>query len=377
METRAWSNLSTGLMFRFVWLVPAVALLAVGAEGLVRAIGSRQEVTLTCDSFSRTRPTSARLRVTGCEIDYVHAAFRESNGQITELFFPARPPGNNAAPLVVATTDRSAVDMAQRVIGGGRDATTEQRLTVMHEIADQLQLSIGIDGALRAGLIERVSSRRMLSGLAEALAADAAVVDLHGTPDVLLSALATAAGLALAMVPWLVRKRPKATPVAASEPLAVEPEISAEPPPAITEDTPPVTVETAAPPTSGREEPAVSVMLPRLLLLNVDVLSGPEAVESAPPLGSPSEVRAILCGVIPDLAFGEHTRILERRDRSIRFDLGPHDVIATVVVEVHTEGGMALLKEVLLMTGWRTFAPKTGLFVTIDDLESLAALAHE
>ena len=49
-----------------------------------------------------------------------------------------------------------------------------------------------------------------------------------------------------------------------------------------------------------------------------------------------------------------------------------------------TEGGLryayelvALVKEVLLMTGWRAFAPKTGLFVSADDLEALAALAGE
>ena len=38
---------------------------------------------------------------------------------------------------------------------------------------------------------------------------------------------------------------------------------------------------------------------------------------------------------------------------------------------------MALVKEVILMTGWRAFAPKTGLFVGADDLEALAALAGE
>lgn len=364
-------------MLRFVWLVPAVALLAVGADGLVRAIGSRHENTLTCDLFSRERPTASRVRVTGCEIDYVHAGFRASNGQITELFLPARPPGNNAAPLVVATMDRAALDTAQRVIGSGRDATTEQRLTVMHEIAEQLQLSVAIAGALRVGIIERMRSRRMLAGLTEALAADALVVDLHGTPDVVRPALATAAGLALAILPWLLRKRPeKTTAVEMPEPEVVEPEVPAEPPQVIANPAPPAIVEAATPPTNVRADRALSVMLPRLLLLNVDVLSGPEAVESAPPLGLPSDVRAILCGVIPDLAFGENTRILERPDRSIRFDLGSHDIIATVVVDVHTEGGMALLKEVLLMTGWRTFAPKTGLFVTIEDLESLAALAH-
>lgn len=367
-------------MLRFMWLVPAIGLLAVGADGLVRAASSRDDITLACNEFARARPSSARVHVTGCEIDYVHAAFRESSGRITELFFPARPPGNSAAPFVVATSDPTALEMAQAVMGGGRDATSDQRLTSMHEIADRLQLSATIDGAVRAGIIERVRSRRMLSGLADALAPSAVVVDLHGTPDVLRPALAAAAGLALALIPWWVRPRskpaPTPAPVVESEPIAVEPIAASAPPPVVAEeplpagDTPKPVLAVA------RAAPLLPVMLPRLLLLNVDVLSGPEAVESAPPLGSPSEVRAILCGVIPDLAFGENTRVLQRPDRSIRFDLGPHDVIATVVVEVRSEAGMALLKEVLLRTRWRAFAPKTGLFVSTDDLESLAALAH-
>jgi hypothetical protein len=361
---------------RFIWLVPAIALLAVGADGLVRAATSRDDITVTCNQFARARPASARVRVTGCEIDYVHAAYKESSGQITELFFPARPPGNNAAPFVVATTERTSLETAQGVIGGGRDATSEQRLTVMHEIADRLQLSATIDGVVRAGIVERVRSRRMLAGLAEALAADAVVVDLHGVPDLLQPALAAAAGLVLALVPWLVRTRQKPAPVVEAEPVVVKADGPAEPEPVAAEDPPPAGDKPERVLVVAREERRLSVMLPRLLLLKVDVLSGPEAVESAPPLGSPSEVRSILCGVIPDLAFAEHTRVLERPDRSIRFDLGRHDVIATVVVEVHSEAGMALLKEVLLMTGWRAFAPKTGLFVSTDDLESLAALAH-
>ncbi len=364
-------------MVKLFLLIPAIALLAVGSDGLVRAITSRQDITIICAEFARARPASARVRVTGCEIDYVHAAYRDSSGQINELFFPARPPGNNAAPLVVATTDRTALETAQGVIGGGREATSEQRLTVMHEIADRLQLSAVIEGAVRAGIIERLRSRRMLSGLAEALAADAVVIDLHGVPDVLRPALAAAAGLALGIIPWVVRKRPAPAAVVTSDPAVVEPDLAAEPPTVAGDEEPAPIVEAAAPPpATARDEPAVSIMLPRLLLLNVDVLSGPEAVESAPPLGSPSEVRAILCGVISDLAFGENTRVLERPDGSIRFDLGRHDLIATVVVDVRSEAGMALLKEVVLMTGWRIFAPKTGLFVSTDDLESLAALAH-
>ena len=86
---------------------------------------------------------------------------------------------------------------------------------------------------------------------------------------------------------------------------------------------------------------------------------------------------AILCGVIPDLAVDRIHAVLVRPDGSVRIALGPDDPVATAVVDARGEAGVALVKEVLLMTGWRAFAPKTGLFVSADDLEALAALAGE
>jgi hypothetical protein len=128
-------------------------------------------------------------------------------------------------------------------------------------------------------------------------------------------------------------------------------------------------------------EPAVmeplhqGVKLPSLMLLNLDVMSGPDAIESAPPLGSRAEVIAILCGVIPDLHVDDARRMLARADDSVRLKLGTVEPIATVVAEARGEAGVALVKEILLMTGWRAFAPKTGLFVGVEDLEALGALA--
>jgi hypothetical protein len=51
--------------------------------------------------------------------------------------------------------------------------------------------------------------------------------------------------------------------------------------------------------------------------------------------------------------------------------------VATAIVDARGEAGVALVKEILLMTGWRAFAPKTGLFVTIDELASIGALAAD
>jgi hypothetical protein len=115
--------------------------------------------------------------------------------------------------------------------------------------------------------------------------------------------------------------------------------------------------------------------LPKLLLLNLEVTATPDCVEKAPPLGSRRELIQILSGVITDLDLSPTGYVLTRPDGSLTLDLGPHDPIPTVVVDARGEAGVALVKEVLLMTGWRAFVPKTGLFVTVTDLDAIAALA--
>jgi len=263
----------------------------------------------------------------------------------------------------------------------------------MKRVADYLGVSIAVDGAVRAGWIERLRSRRILSRLSESVASDAVVVDLRATPSIWRPALAFTTGLAILLTVWVLMRRSSLARTGASEGVPVDAGSAAAPgdpgsaEAGIREKTAensasgiamdPEGVRPESDPTPMIDEPRVMVMLPKLLLLNVDVLSGPEAVETAPPLGTRKDVEGILSGVIPDLEFVDGTRVLGRPDGSIRLDLGTADTVATVVVDVHGQAGIALIKELLLMTGWRTFAPKTGLFVTTDDLESLAALATE
>ena len=327
--------------------VPAAALLLLGGEGLYHAFISRQAVAIDCDEFARDRPRSHRLLVTGCEIDYAGAGYRESGDAVQEIYLPARPRGRPVpAPLVVATRDPSALAVFGPVVTHSRTVSPQQSRAAMEKVAGLLQASRAIDGLARAGYVERLRSRRILSGLTAPLAEDAVIVDVRATPDFMRPLFAITAGVLLAMVPFVRRK---ASP---------EPES-------------PGTLPGRVPPTSQGS----GVALPKLLLLSLDVTATPDAVETAPPLGPRTDVIEILTGVIQDLEPDEQKRVLARRDGSLSFDLGSHEPIATVVVDARGEAGVALVKEVLLMTGWRAFAPKTGLFVSVDDLSALGALA--
>ena len=295
-------------MLKLILLVPAAALLLLAGEGIYHAARGRQQVTIACDQFAANR-RSPRVLVSGCEINYAGAGYRESGGQIEELFLPARPAGGLSvpAPIVVATRDPAAIALARTVLGGGRAATSEQSLEAMRRVVAQLQMSNVIGGLVRTGFIERLRSRRILSGLAPPIADDAVIVDLHGAPDFVRPGLALVSGALLALIAlWPLRRVQPAVDVVVPRCRrrrcqSISSPVSTTRIPRSTQLTEQSEVPTLQADASPKTVPA---SLPRLLLLALDASSGPEAIEAAPPLGSRAEVVAILRGVIPDLAVG-------------------------------------------------------------------------
>jgi hypothetical protein len=364
-------------MLKLILLLPAAALLLFAGEGIYYAARGRKAVAVSCATLLGEPSRSPRVLVSGCEIDFAGAGYSESGGQLEELFLPARPAGAAMpAPLVVATRHPEALALAGSVYGAGRAGTPAESLEAMRKVAAVLRISPTIDGLARTGFIERLRTRRILSGLAPPIADDAFVVDLEGRPAILRPAVALVTGTVLGLIAlWPSRRHRLATDSTASDDPLLVPDQPSSP-----DDIPLGSAETAAPedvaPSTVLTREA-GVALPQLLLLALDVSAGPEAIETAPPLGSRSDVIAMLVGVIPDLAPDAARAVLARPDGSVKVSLGPHDPIPTAVVETHGESGVVLVKEVLLMTGWRAFAPKTGLFMGADDLDAIAALAAE
>jgi hypothetical protein len=348
---------------RALLLVPAAALVALGGDGLYHALRSRERVTLDCGDFARSRPSAHRVLVTGCEIDFAGAGYREADGKVEELFLPARPAGRPVpAPLVIATREPSALALAQIVTGHETQSAQQQSVAMMEKAAQAAGAGGAIDGLIRSGFVEGIRTRRVLSGLmGTPVAADAVIIDLDRRAAFGRPALALAAGLLLgivALIPSRGKQRTRAREGTSR-----------------TSDEDTVAASNARPHVFPAPAPAVT--LPRLMLLDLDVTAGPDAIETAPPLGSRHEVIARITGAIPDVRVNAAGRVLSRADDSIVMDLGRDDPVATAIVDARGEAGVALVKEVLLVTGWRAFAPKTGLFVTIEELSALGALAAE
>ncbi len=350
--------LLTGPYHRMMKLLTAalalvsLPFLAHGGEALYYAAINRAPVLVSCDQFGRQRPRALWLRVTGCNIDYLAVGYRESGSHIVELFFPIRPPGEPAtAPvrLVVATSDPDALSAATQIIGDNRQPDQELFLVTMLRIVDLLRASREVEGYLRSGLMERMETRRALSGLTSPLAPDVAVLDLRARPGLVRPAIEFGMGVLLLLVAiaWQ-RRRP--APVAIEEPDSFA-------------------AEAQAPPAA----PVLDRRLPPVMLLNLDASAGTTEVEFAPPLGQRGEVRERIAQVLGPLDGAANGREKVRGpDWYLALDLGRDEPVWAVTAEARGgDGSINALERLAHQTGWRIYVPRLGTFVEPEALVTL------
>jgi hypothetical protein len=330
-------------MLKLVFLIVGLLLLSLAVPDLYRVLNARQPAVITCEQFARQRPSAVWLRITGCELDYMSAGFRESGGRIHELLFPVRPAGHprtEPASLVAATTDARALAIAQGTMGAGREPDQEQFLVMMLRIVTTLGAARQIEGVARAGLLERLRARRMLSGLSSPVAPGAVLVDLNARPRILVPAVVAGAGVVALLIATMLVLRRRA----------------------------PRAVATGAPAGAAAPTEAAGVRH-RVLLLALPPGAGPDAIEHAPPLGGLDSVRAVVERHVSGLRFDDANRAaVSDGNGSIAIDLGRDNTVHTAVVDAQGDRGTAELQRLLSETGWRAYAPRSGSFVELAQL---------
>ena len=329
-------------------LLLSLPLLALGGDGLYRSVKSRQQVTVSCEQFMRERPATAWLRVTGCELDYDSAVYRESSGQISALYFPVRPPRQiRTAPavLIVSTQDPEILAMAQGTIGGGKQPDQETFIVMMLRIVTALKASREVEGYARTGFM-RTLSRQSLAGLNTALDPNYVVLDLHARPDFVRPGLMAGGGALLLGLALLLRRRRAAAPAADIVALPIE-----------------------VPPS---EAPSLARRLPGLMLLNLSPSDGPEAIERAPALGRQGEVRRKVVETLDAVRFDvDGIGKLSAPDAWLTFDLGRGEPVWTIVVEARGDASTEAVRTLAEATGWRIYMPTHGGFVEPTQLEQI------
>ena len=341
------------MILRIALLIVTLPLFAHGADSLYHAARSQTQASVSCQLFQSTPPTTGWLRLTGCEIDYVRAGYREIRGRVTELFIPIRPIGSSPAQpsgLVLSTRDPNLLSIVERGLTGPAQKDREAFLLMMLKIVTAMGLSSEIEGFTRPPL-EMLRTRRGLSAIKAPLDERFTVLDLGARPRLLfpmIESLVGAAGLFVLLFRSRARRRLDRTPSSDVSSRTVMP--GQTPPPAV-------------------EPKRSETPLRHLMLVNLPPPASPSALEGAPPLGTQAAVRLALSKVLPGITFdAAGVGQFSRPDHSMRLELGVAPDVWTATLEVTGDAATAALRRLITQTGWQVYAPLLGRFVTSEDL---------
>jgi hypothetical protein len=325
------------------------ALLVMGLDGLREAVGNRARVEMPCRSYLNARPVASWVRLTECKVDFVDAIYRYKKDRVEAVFVPIRISDDDKTPvrLVIATTDRAVLDAVQSLRGAGRTPGFGGELRALADVARRVAPGGVVEGTVRTGLADLISSARDELKEAElALASDARLIDLGRAPSMGRAAAFTAGGLlCVVLIPVVWTKLRRAPEPAGTETAHPAPE--------------------AAPAPGAAPAPAPTPEWTGLMLVNVPATAGPEAIETAPPLGARADVLRRLADCLPGLDTQQDPAVFARVGYTLRFRLGADDPVPTIVVETHGAGAIVALRRVTAKTGWRAFAPKKNAFVDL------------
>jgi hypothetical protein len=328
-------------VLRIAFLLLSLPVVAHGAEALYYAVRSRDITTVTCDQLTRAVPSARWLRVTGCDIDYMHPAFTQSDDRVNSLYFAMRPrgaPADAAVSLIVATRDPAALSAAQPVLTSATPIDEETFTVAMLRVVNVLHAAREVQGFVRSGMIERLLARRELAGFNAPLAPDAIVLDVHARPSLARPVIETSAGLVLAAAAVVVssRRRDSADDVGRG----------------------------FSPANDERAPQTLTRRLPPAMLLDLDASAPISEIEHAPPLGDEEDVVARIAGVLGPLTREDDgTYRAGGSDWMLTFDVGRDPIVWTVVVGVHgSEAADEALERLARDTTWRVFIPRLGTF---------------
>lgn len=343
------------MILRIALLLVSVPLLAHGVDSLYHAARSQTQASVSCQEVARERPTSAWLRLTGCEIDYVRAGYREVRGKVTELFIPIRPIGSSPAQpsaVVLSTRDPNLLAIVERGLSGPAQKDREAFLVMMLKIVTAMGISSEIEGFTRPPL-EMLRTRGSLAAIKAPLDDRFTVLDLGERPRLLYPVLESLVGAA-ALIVLLFRSGVRRMMKMPTE------EQTPSPGTLPRKDAPPPTIQ-----------PAPEPRLRRLMLVNLPPHPAPSALEGAPPLGHQAGVRSALTRVLPGITFSaDGVGQFNRPDHSIRVELGGAPEVWTATLEVTGHAATAALRHLITQTGWQAYAPLLGRFLTSEDLKT-------
>jgi len=155
----------------------ALYMMWMGGQGLYTSIKNRAPMELTCGSYDEVKPNKEWLKLTGCELNVLESSYMEENGKVTELYIPARGPGEEEGDTIhvlLATDDKDLLALTNEMIQLESEA---ELMSYFAKYRSQLYTTRDIQGLVRYGVNLDDSDRSDLQGLDDTLAPDFVIVD--------------------------------------------------------------------------------------------------------------------------------------------------------------------------------------------------------
>lgn len=184
------------------WLLLIIpGALWYGGDGVYEYVQARSVEVIPCDALASAPPKGVYLRVTGCVVDLVGAAYLEKKKGLqvvsSEVIAPLRRPNasqGELARIFVSTRDPKALDLVGRMIA--YQLHDDRMAQLFKDQGQALRAKRDVEGLARRGFRDDGSTRSEVERLSKNAGSDFVILDEGRQPELLLPALALALGLA-------------------------------------------------------------------------------------------------------------------------------------------------------------------------------------
>lgn len=174
---------------QLIGLAAAIAL-GTGVWLGYRSFREGTQVEMTCAQYTAARSAAHWVKLTECEYDFEHIAFKRQNGSIDNVYLPVRPSGDTTSKpkIVVKRDDEASRDVVDQLEDG--KTPSDAALGRL-----RIELDRPIEGIVTASFDFDADDKKELADLELGLADDYVMIDSDATPHPFLAILALVGGV--------------------------------------------------------------------------------------------------------------------------------------------------------------------------------------
>ncbi|QJE97801.1 hypothetical protein [Luteolibacter luteus] len=187
-------------------LLPLISVVLVvgGAQGFYTVFSNRKPVEVSIQDFLKQVPDAKWIKVTGGQLDTIHAVYNAGitqKSEAREIYVPVVAPGSDSSSepikLLLLTKDPQLVKFINDGNKLDESLSEEQALEFMLKNVDKLRPARDVQGLVQFGIDSNDKRRRKIADLYKNLADDAVILEDGKKPDIAQASFFLFGGLAL------------------------------------------------------------------------------------------------------------------------------------------------------------------------------------